>query len=261
MDEYKNIIVEKEGKIAVLSINRPKELNALNYDTMAEIDCALDGLEKDPDVLALIITGGGEKAFVAGADIGYMAPLSAFEGKNWAATGQKVFSKIDNFPHPVIAAVNGFALGGGCEIALACDIRIASEKARFGQPEVTLGIIPGFAGTQRLQRLVGKGQAKLLIFSANMIDANEALRIGLVEQLAAPENLMAKAKELANKIISNAPLAVKQAKLAINNGSEMPSEQSYAFEAEAFGLCFATHDQKEGMQAFLQKRKAEFKEE
>lgn len=258
MSDYQNIIFEKDGAIAILSINRPKELNALNYATMLELDAALTALENDAAIGAVIITGGGEKAFVAGADIGYMAQMTALEGREWALLGQKVFSRIEHFPQPVIAAVNGFALGGGCELTLACDIRIASEKAKFGQPEVSLGITPGFAGTQRLSRLVGKGQANLLIFSGDIIDAKEALRIGLVQQVVAPESLLEFAKTLANKIISRAPWAIKQAKKVINYGLEMGSEQAYAFEAEVFGMCFATKDQKEGMDAFLNKRKPEF---
>lgn len=258
MSDYQNIIFEKDGAIAILSINRPKELNALNYATMLELDAALTALENDAAIGAVIITGGGEKAFVAGADIGYMAQMTALEGREWALLGQKVFSRIEHFPQPVIAAVNGFALGGGCELTLACDIRIASEKAKFGQPEVSLGITPGFAGTQRLSRLVGKGQANLLIFSGDIIDAKEALRIGLVQQVVAPESLLEAAKTLANKIISRAPWAIKQAKKVINCGLEMGSEQAYAFEAEVFGMCFATKDQKEGMDAFLNKRKPEF---
>lgn len=258
MSGYQNILLEKDGAVAVLTINRPKELNALNYMTMFEMDAALTALENDARVWAVIITGGGEKSFVAGADIGYMAQMTALEGKEWARFGQKVFLRLEYFPKPVIAAVNGFALGGGCELAMACDIRLASEKAKFGQPEVGLGIIPGFAGTQRLSRLVGKGQAKMLVFSGDIIDAKEALRIGLVQQIVSPENLLDAAKTLANKIISRAPLAVRQAKEVINRGLEMESEQSYALEAEAFGICFTTKDQREGMEAFLNKRKPEF---
>src|SRR5208283_363882 len=206
----------------------------------------------------VIVTGSGEKAFVAGADIAQMAPMSAIEGRNWGKLAQAVFNKLENLPQPVIAAVNGFALGGGCELAMACDIRIASEKAKFGQPEVTLGIIPGFAGTQRLPRLVGKGRAKELLFSGGMIDAAEAHRIGLANKVVAPEELIAAAREMAGIIMSRGPVAVRLCKAAVNEGLDMDLESGMAYEAEVFGLCFATADQKEGMSAFLGKRKANF---
>ncbi|EAX47035.1 Enoyl-CoA hydratase/isomerase [Thermosinus carboxydivorans Nor1] len=253
-----NIVVERDGAIAVIIVNRPKEMNALNLATMLELDRIIRSLEDDQSVGALIITGSGEKAFVAGADISEMADMGAMQAKEWARLGQQVFSRIENFPRPVIAAVNGYALGGGCELAMACDIRLASEKAKFGQPEVNLGIIPGFGGTQRLTRLVGKGQAKLLIFSGDIIDAQEALRIGLVDRVVSADELMVAAKALANKMIAKAPLAVSQAKLAINKGVEMDSESGYMFESEIFGMCFTTADQKEGMRAFLEKRKPVF---
>ena len=256
---YKNIAVERDGAIAIITINRPKELNALNLATMLELDGAIRSLADDDSVGALIITGGGEKAFVAGADISEMADMGPMKAKEWSRLGQEVFSRIENFPRPVIAAVNGFALGGGCELAMACDIRLAADKAKFGQPEVNLGIIPGFAGTQRLTRLVGKGRTKLLIFTGDMIDAQEALRIGLVDMVVPAGELMAAAKRLAAKIMAKAPLAIRQAKLAINKGIEMDSELAYAFEAETFGMCFTTADQKEGMRAFLEKRKPMFK--
>jgi enoyl-CoA hydratase len=255
---YDNLILEKDGAIAVLAVNRPKELNALNLATMRELDHAIGALAADPDVGAVIITGGGEKAFVAGADISEMAGMDALPAKAWARLGQQVFSRIENFPRPVIAAVNGFALGGGCELAMACDIRLASDKAKFGQPEVNLGITPGFAGTQRLPRLVGRGYAKLMIFSGDVIDAAEALRIGLVDKVVPVDELLAAAKGLAARMIAKAPQAVSQAKQAINRGVEMESELGYAFEAEIFGMCFTTGDQKEGMRAFLEKRKPVF---
>lgn len=256
---YKNIVMERDGGIAIIAINRPKELNALNLATMLELDDTIRSLEVNQRVGAVIITGGGEKAFVAGADIGEMADFESMKAREWARLGQKVFSRIERFPHPVIAAINGFALGGGCELAMACDIRIASDKAKFGQPEVSLGIIPGFAGTQRLTRLVGKGQAKMLIFSGEVIDAIEALRIGLVDSVVPSENLLDAAKILAKKFLDKAPLAVSQAKLAINTGIEMDLESGCVFEAEAFSTCFSTVDQKEGMHAFLENRKAYFK--
>lgn len=255
---YSNIKLAQDGALAVLTLDRPRELNALNQATMLELDSAIQALANNQTVGAVIITGGGEKSFVAGADIGEMKDMGALQAKDWARLGQQIFSRIENFPRPVIAAINGFALGGGCELAMACDIRLASEKAKFGQPEVSLGIIPGFAGTQRLTRLVGRGQAKLLIFSGEIIDAREALRIGLVDKVVPAEELLDAAKELAGKMLAKAPVALSQAKLAINKGIEMDSESGYAFEAESFGLCFTTADQKEGMRAFLDKRKPEF---
>lgn len=255
---YNNISVEKDGAIVTLQINRPKELNALNIKTMLELEDAVRILADDQSVGALIITGSGEKAFVAGADISEMVDMDPMKAKEWARLGQQVFDRIENFPRPVIAAINGFALGGGCELAMACDVRVASDKAKFGQPEVNLGIIPGFAGTQRLTRLVGKGRAKMLIFSGDIIGADEALRIGLVDLVVTAEELLKATQALARKFLAKAPLAVKQAKLAINNGIEMDLEHAFVLEAEAFGMCFATADQKEGMQAFIGKRKPVF---
>ncbi|MCX7781698.1 MAG: enoyl-CoA hydratase-related protein [Negativicutes bacterium] len=259
MESFNNLIVEKDGAIVVVSINRPKELNALNLATMQELDKFFETLEEDASVRAVIITGNGDKAFVAGADITEMVNMKALTARDWARLGQKVFSRIENFSRPVIAAINGFALGGGCELAMACDIRLASEKAKFGQPEVNLGITPGFAGTQRLPRLVGKGQAKLLTFTGDIIDAQEAKTIGLVDKVVAPEELLTAAKTLAGEIAAKAPVAVSYAKLAINRGVEMESEQAYAYEAELFGMCFTTEDQTEGMTAFVEKRKPCFK--
>ena len=233
-------------------------MNVLNLATMLELDDTIRSLEVNQRVGAVIITGSGEKAFVAGADIGEMADFGAMKAREWSRLRQQVFTRIERFPHPVIAAINGFALGGGCELAMACDIRIASDKAKFGQPEVALGIIPGFACTQRLTRLVGKGQAKMLIFSGEIIDASEALRIGLVDCIVPSANLLDAAKRLTKKINSKAPLAVSQAKLAINSGIEMDLESGCIFEAEAFGMCFSTLDQREGMHAFMEKRKVVF---
>lgn len=252
---YENLIFENQDGIGIITINRPQALNALNADTMAELDALVDAIAKDPSVKVVIITGAGDKAFVAGADIAYMQPLSAAEGRAWGKAGQAVFDKIENLPQPVIAAVNGFALGGGNELAMACDIRIASEKAKFGQPEVTLGITPGFGGTQRLPRLVGKGRAKELLYTGDMIDAAEAYRIGLVNKVVAPEELMDAAKALARKIMSRSPVAVAMCKAAVNEGIDADLQTGVAYEAEVFGLCFATGDQKEGMAAFLEKRK------
>lgn len=259
MEVYNNITLERDGAVVLITINRPKELNALNLQTVLELEHVFKTLERESTVGAVILTGGGDKAFVAGADITEMVSMHAVAARDWARLGQQVFSRIENFPRPVIAAINGFALGGGCELAMACDIRVASDKAKFGQPEVNLGITPGFAGTQRLPRLVGKGQAKLLIFSGDVIDAQEARGIGLVDKVVAHDELISVAKALAGKIIAKAPVAVSQAKLAINRGSEMDSEQAYAYEAELFGICFTTEDQGEGMTAFVNKKKPVFK--
>ncbi|EGO61827.1 short-chain-enoyl-CoA hydratase [Acetonema longum] len=256
--EYSNLLYEKDGGIGFVTLNRPKALNALNAALMKEISHLMDQIAADPTVQVVIITGSGEKSFVAGADITEMQPMSAVEGRNWGKFGQATFDKIEKLPQPVIAAVNGFALGGGCELAMACDIRIASEKAKFGQPEVSLGITPGFGGTQRLSRLVGKGRAKELLFTGDLIDAQEAYRIGLVNKVTAPEELLNAAKALAQKIMSRAPVAVQVCKAAVNEGLDVDLDSGVAYEAEVFGLCFATGDQKEGMAAFVEKRPAKF---
>lgn len=258
MSEFENLLCESADGIATITINRPKALNALNADLLNELDGLLDQIAEDESVQAVIITGAGEKAFVAGADIAYMQTMQAIEGRNWGAFGQAVFNKIENLPQVVIAAINGFALGGGCELAMACDIRIASEKARFGQPEVTLGITPGFGGTQRLPRLVGKGIAKEMLFTGDMIKADRAHQIGLVNSVVAPEELMNAAMEMAQKIISRSPVAVRLCKAAVNKGIEMDLANGISYEAEVFGLCFAAEDQTEGMTAFLEKRPANF---
>jgi enoyl-CoA hydratase len=259
MGEYTNLLLEIDSDgISTVMINRPKALNALNAATVYELDQAFDELAANPAVKVVIITGSGEKAFVAGADILEMKDKTAIEGRQWGQLAQAVFRKIENLPKPVIAAVNGYALGGGCELAMACDIRIASEKAKFGQPEVSLGIPPGFGGTQRLPRLVGKGRAKELLFTGDMIDAAEAYRIGLVNQVVASEELIGKTKAMAHKILSKAPIAVQVCKSAVNTGLEVDLNSAIAYEAEVFGLCFATEDQKEGMTAFIEKRKAIF---
>ncbi|CDI48541.1 short-chain-enoyl-CoA hydratase [Clostridium tetani] len=255
----KNIILKKENGIAEITINRPKSLNALNSETLNELGVAIKDISENDDVKVVIITGAGEKAFVAGADITEMENLNAKQGRELARLAQKVFSDIEHMPQIVIAAVNGYALGGGCELSMACDIRLASKNAKFGQPEVNLGITPGFAGTQRLPRLVGKGTAKELILTTDMIDAEEAYRIQLANKVYESEELMDKARELAQKIMNKAPYAVSLAKAAINDGMNMDTESAYKYEADIFGLCFATEDQKEGMKAFLQKRKSNFK--
>jgi enoyl-CoA hydratase len=258
VNNYQNLLFANDNGIGIITLNRPKALNALNAAIMYELNDLCEYLAQDKSVRSVIITGSGDKAFVAGADITEMQPMSAVEGRDWGKLGQSVFNKIENLPQPVIAAVNGFALGGGCELAMACDIRIASEKAKFGQPEVSLGIPPGFGGTQRLARLVGKGRAKELLYTGDMIDAAEAYRIGLVNKVVAPEELMAAAKAMAERIMSRAPVAVKVCKAAVNEGLDTDLETGVAYEAEVFGLCFATEDQKEGMAAFVEKRKANF---
>ncbi len=254
------INVQKEERIAILKVNRPEALNSLNETVLKQMDTAIEQLENDDTVDVVIITGEG-KAFVAGADIVAMKDLNAEQGRMWGNLGQKVFRKIETMSKPVIAAVNGFALGGGCELAMACDIRIASEKAKFGQPEVGLGITPGYSGTQRLPRLVGVAKAKELIFTGEMIPADEAERIGLVNKVVKHEDLLTEAKEMANKILKNAQIAVRYSKIAINRGIETDIDTGIEIEANLFGLCFATKDQKEGMSAFVEKRKPEFKGE
>ena len=255
---FENLLVEIADGIAVVTINRPKALNALNEQTLRELQFAFTQFASNDRAQVIIITGSGEKAFVAGADIAAMQPLSAIDARQFAQLGHEVMRSIEGCPKPVIAAVNGFALGGGCELALGCDIRIASENARFGQPEVNLGVIPGFGGTQRLARLVGKGRALELIFTGDMIDAAEAYRIGLANKMVPLGDLLVTARQLAAKIISKGPFAVKLAKEAVRNGLEMDLARANQYEADLFGLCFASADQKEGMQAFLEKRPAKF---
>lgn len=255
---YKNLLLKKEGNVSILSINREKALNALNSEVLDEFSSAVDELASDKDTYVVVLTGEG-RSFVAGADIGEMSSLNAEEGRAFAKKGLATFRKLELMEKPVIAAVNGFALGGGCELSLSCDIRLASTKAKFGQPETGLGITPGFAGTQRLPRLVGTGVAKELIYTAKVIGADEALRIGLVNAVYEPEALMEEALKLANEIASKGQLAVRYAKAAINHGIETDLETGMEVERNVFGLCFATEDQKEGMKAFLEKRPAEFK--
>lgn len=254
---YENVLLEKEERIAILSINRPKAMNALNNETLLEIKSAIEEIKADPSVDVVIITGAG-KAFVAGADISFMQNLTAIEGRAFGALGQEVFRMIEAIEKPVIAAVNGFALGGGCELAMCCDFRIASTSAKFGQPEVGLGITPGFGGTQRLPRLVGTGMAKQMLYTADIIDAVEALRIGLVNSVVDPEELMEFVKKIAKRIASKAPVAVRLSKVAATEGMQVDIDRSMTIEADVFGLCFATSDQKEGMTAFVEKRKPQF---
>ena len=256
--ELKNVILEKEEHLAIVTINRPKALNALNSETLEDLDTVIEDLEKDANIYAVILTGAGEKSFVAGADIAEMKDLNEAQGEEFGALGNKVFLRLENLNKPVIAAIQGFALGGGCEISMACDIRIASEKALFGQPEVGLGITPGFGGTQRLPRIVGLGKAKELIYTAQNIKADEALRIGLVNKVVPLEELMTEAKKMASKIIANAPIAVRLCKDAINRGMQVEIDKAVAIEAQDFGKCFASDDQKEGMTAFLERREKNF---
>jgi enoyl-CoA hydratase len=253
-----NVKTENRDGVLVITIDRPKVLNALNAQTVAEIGQAFDAARDDASVKCVILTGAGEKAFVAGADINELAQMTPITGKATAEKGQKVFRAIERFPKPVIAAVNGFALGGGCELALACHIRIASENAKLGLPEVTLGIIPGYGGTQRMARLLGKGKALELILTGDRIGAEEAERIGLVNKVVPADQLMATAEELARKIATRGPLAVRAAIEAVMSGSEMPFDEGQLLEATLFGLLASTEDMKEGMGAFLEKRTANF---
>lgn len=250
------ITYEVEGQIGIITINRPKALNALNSAVLDELDKTLDAVDQEA-IRCLILTGAGEKSFVAGADIGEMSTLTKAEGEAFGKKGNDVFRKLETFPIPVIAAVNGFALGGGCEISMSCDIRICSENAVFGQPEVGLGITPGFGGTQRLARIVGTGKAKEMIYGARNIKAEEAYRIGLVNNVYPAEELMPAAKKLASTIARNAPIAVRNCKRAINEGMQVDMDQAIVIEEKLFGNCFETYDQKEGMNAFLEKRKVE----
>lgn len=254
-----NVTVQKENGIALITINRPKVLNALNTDTLNELKAAVLDAGADESIKVLIITGAGEKAFVAGADIAQMRDLSVLEGRKMTMLGQDVFNIIENLDKPVIAAVNGFALGGGCELAMSCDIRVASQNAKFGQPEVNLGIIPGYAGTQRLARLIGKGRAKYYIYTGYMFTAEEAFQMGLVNKVVRPEELLDECKTIAQTIMSKAPVAIMMAKKAINHGLDMDLNSGVAYEAEAYTTTFATEDRVEGMTAFLEKRAANFK--
>jgi enoyl-CoA hydratase len=253
------ILVEKTDRLAWLTLNRPEKLNALNNEVLRELEEAIANLEQDPEVGVVVITGAGEKAFVAGADIAELKSLDTAAARIQALRGQAVFQRIEAMPKPVIAAVNGFALGGGCELALACHIRIASENARFGLPEASLGIIPGYGGTQRLPRLVGKGIALDMILSSEMTSAPDALRMGLVSRVVPQAELHTTAEKLARTILSRGPLALRSVLAAVNEGLEMPLAQGQQYEAALFGLLAATQDMQEGMGAFLEKRPAQFK--
>ncbi len=252
-----NILLEKKGLYAVATINRPKALNALNSEVLSDLDELVQTVSADADIRALVITGSGEKAFVAGADIGEMSTLTPEEGEAFGKHGNDVFRKLETLPIPTIAAVNGFALGGGCELSMSCDIRLCADTAVFGQPEAGLGITPGFGGTQRLARLVGPGMAKQLIYTAKNIKADEAYRIGLVNAVYPLDELMPAAEKMAETIAKNAPIAVRACKKAINEGLEVEMDDAVVIEEKLFGSCFKTADQIEGMSAFLEKRKHE----
>jgi len=255
---YETLLYEKRNAIGYVKIHRPEKLNALNHQVILELRDCFQSLQKDADVRVIILTGSGEKAFVAGADINELTLMSPNEGKELSRFGQQVFDLIENLGKPVIAAINGFALGGGCELAMACTLRIAAETARLGQPEVKIGIIPGYGGSQRLPRLVGKGRALELILSGDPISAPEAHRLGLVNQVVPLSELLATSEKLAQKIIANAPMAVKLALESVNQGMEMPTAEGQFLEATLFGFCCTTADMREGTRAFLEKRPAKF---
>ena len=256
---YENILLEKKDSIAFITFNRPKVLNALNRKTVEELSDALLDAREDSSVRVVILTGAGEKSFVAGADISELAQRTPVDGKDFSLFGQSVFHLLETLGKPSICAINGFALGGGCELALSCTIRLASKTAKLGQPEVKLGIIPGYGGSQRLARLCGKGVAHELCLTGEMITAEEAQRIGLVNHIYEAAELLPAAEAMAKKIIANAPLAVKYTMEAIERGVEMPQEEGLFLEATLFGLACATEDMREGTKAFLEKRKADFK--
>jgi enoyl-CoA hydratase len=253
-----NVSYEKKGAIAYVTVNRPKVLNALNAATIRDLRTAFEDARDDGDVRGVILAGAGGKAFVAGADIGELARVTAVEAADMTGRGQAVTSLIENLGKPVIAAVNGFALGGGCELAMACTIRLATESAKFGQPEVKLGVIPGYGGTQRLPRLVGRGRALQLILSGGMIDAAEAYRIGLVNEIVSADELLARAEAILQQIFGNAPLAIKFAIEAVNKGLETSQAEGLVMESSFFAVCAATEDKKEGTSAFLEKRASKF---
>jgi enoyl-CoA hydratase len=255
---YDNLILDRDGHVATITINRPKVLNALNTPTMDELRRAALEVRHDPAVRALILTGAGERAFVAGADINELSVQSPTGGRDHALRGQHVLDLIENLGKPVIAAINGFALGGGCELAMACTLRLAADTAMLGQPEIKLGIIPGYAGTQRLGRLVGKGRAMELVLRGHQINAQEALQIGLVNRVVPAASLMDETRTLANELAAAAPIALRYAIDAINRGSDMPFADACVFEATLFGLVASTDDMREGTRAFLEKRRPRF---
>ena len=256
--ELENVLIEVRGRVAVVTVNRPDKFNALNMATRRDILAAFDHLEKDPEVRVVVITGAGEKAFIAGADIGEFAGMTAVSQRA-VMKGRRAFDAVEDFPKPVIAMINGFCLGGGCELALACDIRLASKKAKLGQPEIKLGIIPGGGGTQRLTRLVGEGKAMELILTGDFLSADEAHALGLVNHVYGPEELEAKTMELANRIAEMSPVALAMAKAAVKNAARQNLREGLDSEVDLFALCFSSEDKEEGVKAFLEKRKAEFK--
>jgi enoyl-CoA hydratase len=256
---FENILVEKKTAVAYVTINRPKVLNALNLETMEELRAAFTDIKNDTTIRVAILTGSGEKAFVAGADIGELSKHDAISGKEYTHKGQSVLDLIEKLGKPVIACINGFALGGGCELAMACTMRLASQTAKLGQPEVKLGIIPGYGGTQRLPRLVGKGIAMQLVLTGEMISAEEAHRIGLVNEVVPTADLIPRAEAIAQKIVANAPLAIQYAMEAVNHALDLTLSEGLYLEATLFGVCCATEDKTEGTKAFLEKRAAQFK--
>jgi enoyl-CoA hydratase len=256
---FENLLVERDAAVAIVTINRPRVLNALNSQTLDELRRVILELKRDEGVRAVVVTGAGEKSFVAGADIGELAQLSSTAAREHARRGQHVFDLVEQMGKPVIAAINGFALGGGCELAMACTLRVAAETARLGQPEINLGLIPGYAGTQRLARIVGKGRALELILSGDQITAQEAYRLGLVNRVVPAADLMAEAKKIAATLAGKAPIAIRYILDAVNQGSDMPFAQAQVHEATLFGLAAGTEDMREGTTAFLEKRKPEFK--
>lgn len=253
-----NLLCEIDNNIGLVTVNRPKSLNALNPETLIELEALFRELAQKDELTGVILTGAGDKAFVAGADISAMQDYDVLAGREFGRLGHRALNAVAALPQPVIGAINGFALGGGCELALACDIRICSENARFGQPEVNLGVIPGFGGTQRLPRLVGTGQALELMLTGDMIDAQEACRIGLVNRVVAQDELIDHCFGMMEKIGQKGPLAIKLCKEAVQSGMEMDLARACRYEADLFSVCFASADQSEGMKAFLEKRKAEF---
>ena len=256
---FDNLLVERDGAVAVITVNRPKVLNALNTQTLDELRRAILDLKADDGVRAVVLTGAGEKSFIAGADINELATQTPVSGREHAMTGQHILDLIEQMGKPVIAAINGFALGGGCELAMACTIRIAADTAKLGQPEINLGLIPGYAGTQRLARIVGRGRALELLLTGDMVSAQEAHRLGLVNRVVPAADLIAEAKKLATTLASKAPVAIRYILESVNKGVEMPFAQAQVFEATLFGLVASTDDMREGTKAFLEKRKAEFK--
>jgi enoyl-CoA hydratase len=259
LENFSNILVERDAGVATVTINRPKVLNALNAQTFDELRRALLAFRQDPGVRAVILTGAGDKSFIAGADINELSVQSPTGGRDHALRGQHVLDLIENLGKPVIAAINGYALGGGCEVAMACTIRIAADTARLGQPEINLGLIPGYAGTQRLPRLVGRGRALELLLTGDHISAGEAHRIGLVNRVVAPGELMAEARRIAQALAAKAPIAMRYIIDAVNKGLQMPLAEAQVFEATLFGLVSTTEDMREGTRAFLEKRTAAFK--